>query len=265
MVSFSIITATYNAAAHLRHCFASVAAQTVPCEHIIVDGGSNDGTLVIIEKYAKQIRPIESGASFCPVTARYVTENDNGIYDALNKGIALATGDIIGILHADDFYPSSEILSRVVSAFAESEIDACYGDLLYVKEVKPEQFKTVRYWHSGPYSSERFKWGWMPPHPTFFVRRSVYEQFGRFNLEMGTAADYELMLRFMLKYDISCRYIPDILVHMRTGGVSNRSFRNRILANRYDKKAWDVNSLKPYPWTLALKPFRKIPQWFCRP
>ena len=123
----------------------------------------------------------------------------------------------------------------------------------------------VRYWKSGEYNPRKFYWGWMVPHPTFFVRREVYEKYGLFNLELGTAADYKLMLRFLLKHKISCIYIPEVLVTMRVRGVSNSSWVNRIRANRMDRKAWEVNGLKPYPWTLWMKPIRKMPQWFLRP
>ena len=122
-----------------------------------------------------------------------------------------------------------------------------------------------RYWRAGDYDAGRFYWGWMPPHPTFFVRRSVYEKHGLFNLELGSAADYELMLRFLLKNNVSTAYIPEVLVKMRMGGKSNASFMNRYRANRNDKLAWEVNGLRPYPWTFMLKPLRKIPQYIKRP
>jgi glycosyltransferase len=123
----------------------------------------------------------------------------------------------------------------------------------------------VRYWCSGTFQPQKFYWGWMPPHPTFYLRRSVYEKYGLFNLELGSAADYEIMLRFLLKHRIRVAYIPEVMVHMRTGGTSNASVGNRLRANRMDRKAWEVNGLRPYPWTLPAKPLRKIPQWFVRP
>jgi glycosyltransferase len=167
----------------------------------------------------------------------------------------------------------------VAAAFDDPLVEACYGDLFYVKEqgsrhelqdsggttqnskFKTPNFRVVRNWKSGEYSPERFYWGWMPPHPTFFVRRSLYERYGTFNLELGSAADYELMLRFLLKHEITTAYIPEVLVIMRTGGVSNVSLKNRLSANRMDRLAWQVNGLKPYPWTLFLKPIMKIPQF----
>jgi glycosyltransferase len=125
--------------------------------------------------------------------------------------------------------------------------------------------RIIRYWKSGDYNPRKFYWGWMPPHPTFFVRRWVYDKYGYFNLELGSAADYELMLRFLLKYGITTKYIPEVLIKMRVGGISNATVKNRIAANRMDRKAWEVNDLNPYPWTVLLKPLRKLPQWFMRP
>ena len=248
--SITIVTPTFQAANTLKYCLNSVAAQSVGVEHILIDGGSADGTLDIIRHNGKHL-------------AQVVSEPDQGVYDAMNKGIKLATGDIIGILNADDFYPSSDVLSLVLDAFSDPAIDACYGDLCYVDS--QDITRVVRYWVSGKYVLGKFYHGWMPPHPTFFVRRSVYERFGLFNLKMGSAADYEIMLRFLLKYKVHAVYIPHTLVHMRTGGVSNASLMNRLRANRMDREAWRVNDLQPRPWTLAMKPLRKLRQWFVQP
>ncbi len=174
----------------------------------------------------------------------------------------MATGDVIGILNADDFYPSDDVLAKVSAVFSDPKVEACYGDLKYVDPVNVN--KTVRYWKSGNYNQKKFYSGWMPPHPTFFVRRSIYEKYGAFNLDLGTAADYELMLRLLLKHGINAVYIPDVLVHMRTGGKSNLSLLNRLRANRMDRRAWSVNGLKPYLWTIPLKPLRKMSQWVMR-
>jgi len=246
MPILSLITATWNAADTLAHCLDSVAAQTVPVEHLLIDGGSSDGTLEIAERY-------HSGL------ARVVSEPDQGIYDAMNKGIALASGEVVGILNADDFYPHPQVLEQVLTRFENPAVGACYGDLRYVDG--EDVSRTVRFWHSGGFDAKKFYHGWMPPHPTFFVRRSVYERFGGFKLDLGSAADYELMLRFLLRHGVSASYIPEVLVHMRTGGVSNASLKNRLKANRNDRRAWEENSLKPYPWTLILKPLRKLGQW----
>ncbi|MBW2661229.1 MAG: glycosyltransferase, partial [Deltaproteobacteria bacterium] len=246
MVKLSIITTVLNSAATIRDCIESVHSQNQPVEHIIIDGGSTDGTLEIVEEYRSRL-------------SKVVSERDEGIYDGMNKGLRLATGDIIGLLNADDVYAGPDILTKVAKVFNEEHVDSCYGDLVYVHPHNME--KVIRYWHSGSYDVRQFYWGWMPPHPTFFVRRSVYERYGLFNLDLGSAADYELMLRFLVKHRITTAYIPEILVKMRSGGMSNASLKNRLLANRNDRLAWEVNGLKPYPWTLYLKPLRKVGQY----
>jgi len=254
MYKITIVTATLNSSATISTCLKSINSQSVSIEHIVKDGDSTDETLDIV----KQNSP----------NSIIISEPDNGIYDALNKGIKSANGDVIGILHADDLFASSKVLEKIAGVFSNKEIDSCYGDLIYIENEEVEgrikerkDFKVVRYWQSGEYDTQKFYRGWMPPHPTFFVRREVYEKYGLFNLELGTAADYELMLRFLLKHKISCAYIPEVLVKMRVGGVSNVSWYNRIQANKMDRKAWEINGLKPYPWTLWMKPIRKIPQW----
>lgn len=250
MPKISIITATYNVEQTVTACLKSLRQQTFPFEHLVIDGLSSDNT---IEKI-KDISP----------DSVIFSDKDNGLYDALNKGLKMATGEVIGMLHADDAYASVDVLSQVSEVLKNPKVDACYGDLLYVSESK-NQTKVVRYWRSGTFNLRKFYWGWMPPHPTFFVRKSVYAKYGFFNLNLGTAADYELMLRFLLKHRINTTYIPEVFVHMRTGGMSNASVNNRITANLMDRKAWEINGLKPYPWTIPLKPIRKIPQWWMRP
>ena len=247
-MKISIITATYNAAGTISDCIASVAGQNVDVdvEHMLVDGASSDQTVQIANDHPNYHGPV-------------ISEPDRGIYDAMNKGLRLAGGDVIGILNADDYYPSKDVLQKVAVAFSDPKVEACYGDLIYVNNLATD--KVVRYWKSGVFSPRKFYWGWMPPHPTFFVRRSVYERFGHFNLELGSAADYEIMLRFLLKNRVTTLYIPEVLVHMRTGGVSNASLRNRLKANRMDRKAWAVNGLRPRPWTIWAKPMRKLGQW----
>jgi glycosyltransferase len=272
----SIISAAFNAASTIADCLTSVKSQTIPVEHIIIDGASTDNSLELI----REISP----------HTNILSEPDNGIYDAMNKGLRLATGEVIGILNADDFYAAPDVLAKVAKVFENPEVDACYGDLVYVKEVGhgvnqgkerredgqfanrthipssfTQNFHILRYWKSGPFDPQKFYWGWMPPHPTFFVRRQVYEQYGLFNLNLGSAADYELMLRFLLKHRINVKYIPEVLVYMRAGGASNESLKARLKANRNDRAAWEVNGLRPYPWTILLKPARKISQYFLRP
>lgn len=238
---------TYNSSSTICDTVQSVISQTYPnLEYIIVDGVSNDDTLSVLQRYADS-------------NIKIVSEPDRGVYDAMNKGLTLAKGEIIGFLHADDIYAHSEIITKVAKVFESNVADSCYGDLVYVDREKPD--KIIRYWEAGLYDVRRFYQGWMPPHPTFFVRRSIYEMFGAFSLDMGTAADYELMLRFLLKHKTRAAYIPEIMVRMRTGGMSNATIKNRILANRMDRLAWKVNGLKPFPWTLLMKPLSKLSQF----
>jgi glycosyltransferase len=244
----SIITVCHNSETTIESAIQSVLGQDYVnnIEYIIVDGKSTDNTLSIIEKYHNRI-------------SKFLSEKDNGMYFALNKGIEMASGDIVGILNSDDFYPDEKIISRVVKEFKEKNCDSVYGDLQYVSRDNPE--KIIRHWKSKPYNEKLFLQGWMPPHPTFFVRRECYRKFGYFNTNFTISADYELMLRFLYKYKISSSYIPEVLVKMRTGGISNITLKSRIKANREDRLAWKVNGLKPGLFTLVLKPLSKLRQW----
>ena len=248
-VPISIVTATLNSVSTLDDCLKSLKNQTLSFEHIVVDGKSTDGTLELLKEYGSQITCL-------------ISESDNGIYDAMNKGIRSTSGDVIGILNADDYYADSRVLEKIAGVFEDKRIDSCYGDLDYVH--RQNTSRIVRRWRAGEFQKIRFYYGWMPPHPTFFVRRWVYERFGNFNLKLGSAADYELMLRFLLKNNITSVYIPEALVKMRVGGRSNASIKNRLIANRHDRIAWKINGLKPYPWTLTLKPLRKIGQYLVK-
>lgn len=245
----SIITATYNSAATVRDTFESVALQTYPdIEHIVVDGVSTDDTIAIANSY--------------PHIARIAVGKDKGIYDAMNKGIGLTTGEVVGILNSDDLYTGAEVIEKVMRLFADPLVDAVYGDLLYVNQ--KDTSKVVRTWKSGSFKRSNFYYGWMPPHPAFFVRKRVYDQYGDFSLALRTAADYEIMLRFLFKNKIEVRYLPEFLVKMRMGGASNASLSRRIKANREDRLAWQMNGLTPKFFTLALKPLRKINQFVIR-
>ena len=248
-MKISIITATYNSAATVRDTLSCIAAQQYSdIEHIIVDGLSVDNTLQVVKEF--------------PHVATVISEKDKGIYDAMNKGIGLSTGDIIGILNSDDFYNHSLVLQKVAKAFEDPAVDTVYGDLQYVRQ--DNTTVVTRTWKSGPYNKKSFYYGWMPPHPTFFVRRKMYEKAGLFRTELKSAADYELMLRMLVKHDATAAYIPEVLVKMRAGGVSNASLRNRVKANNEDKQAWKMNGLKPYMFTTYLKPVRKIFQFIKR-
>jgi glycosyltransferase len=242
----SIITTTYNSAETVEATIRSVLSQDhKDIEYIIIDGGSSDSTLSIVEKYKDRI-------------AKVVSEKDEGIYYALNKGISLATGDVVGLLHSDDFYVNEKVISKVAAAFAKG-VDSTYADLQYVSRENGE--KIIRHWKSGSYRDGIFLAGWMPPHPTFFLKRECYEKYGSFNTVLRSAADYELMLRMLHKNKISTAYIPEVLVKMRVGGKSNASLINRIKANKEDRLAWKLNNLEPGILTLTFKPLSKIRQY----
>lgn len=246
-MKISIITVVFNGVKTIDSCIKSVLSQDYPfIEYIVVDGNSSDGTQEVVRSFGDKIKI-------------FVSEPDKGIYDAMNKGISLASGEVIGLLNADDFYANAMVLSDVVKSIQATKAYACYGDLEYVDAT--DETTVTRKWIAGEYKSNSFLYGWMPPHPTFFVSRACYEKFGGFRLDLGSAADYELMLRIIHKSDIKPAYIPKVLVKMRAGGVSNNSVRNRWKANRNDKKAWQVNHLKPKFYTLILKPLRKISQF----
>jgi glycosyltransferase involved in cell wall biosynthesis len=243
----TVITAAYNSASTIRDTLESVVGQDYPyVEYVVIDGRSSDETLSIIKKYSNRITKI-------------ISEPDQGIYDAINKGIRAASGDIIAILHADDVYAHPQVLSRVVQTMQSNHVDAVYGDLLYVQRDHPD--KVVRHWKSGSYHHGRFLKGWMPPHPSFFLKLSCYEKHGTYTDKLFSAADYELMLRMLHKYRVSVAYLPEVLVRMRVGGVSNKSLKNRIRANREDREAWRMNGLHPGLLTLIRKPLSKLKQF----
>ncbi|MFC5408946.1 glycosyltransferase family 2 protein [Larkinella bovis] len=242
----SIITVVYNGAATIRDAIESVLSQTYPdIEYLVIDGHSKDNTTEIVRSYGSRI-------------TRFVSEPDKGLYDAMNKGIRLATGEVIGILNADDFYKHSQVVEKVVDLFKKKKCDAVYGDVIYVNPINTE--KIERDWKVGEYKEGDFLHGWMPPHPTCFIKRSVYERLGTYTLELKSSSDYELLLRFIHKHKIRISYLAETLVTMRSGGVSNATLKNRWRANREDRQAWRINGLRPYFYTLLLKPLRKIGQ-----
>lgn len=243
----SIITIAYNSAATIEDTIRSVASQNYhDIEYIIVDGASKDNTLNIVKSFGTKI-------------SKLVSEKDKGIYDAMNKGVMLATGDIIGILNSDDFYADDFVISDVVKEFQKTSCDGLYADLVYVNRELSD--KVVRTWKAGDYRHGQFLSGWMPPHPTFFVKKNCYEKYGTYTLELRSAADYELMLRFIHKHQIPLTYLPRVITKMRTGGQSNVSIMNRIKANMEDRKAWKMNGLHPNFMTLTRKPVSKILQF----
>lgn len=248
MLRISIITVCYNSAETIEETLQSVTSQDYPSiEYILIDGSSTDDTLKIIHQYKEKISLI-------------LSEKDEGIYFALNKGITLATGDVVAILHADDFYADKSVISRVMQAFQMHAVDTVYSDLQYVDRYHSD--KIIRNWKAGNYDPALFLKGWMPPHPAFFIRKKCYDTFGNFNTLLKSSADYELMLRMLYKYKCSAFYIPEVLVKMRVGGQSNKSLGNRIRANREDKKAWKLNGLTPAFFTFIYKPLSKLKQFF---
>lgn len=244
----SIITVVFNNCATIASALDSVLGQRYDdIELIVIDGASTDGTREVLARYESRI-------------AVLVSERDAGMYDALNKGISLATGDVIGFLHADDLLADGDALARVAAAMADTSIDAVYGDLVYVRKDDPSH--VLRTWNAGGFAPEKLNLGWMPPHPTFYARRSIYERLGNFDTTFRIAADYDCMLRF-LKAGIRVRYMPHLQVRMRVGGASNRSLANIVRKSREDFRALRKNEIGAVV-ALVCKNFRKLPQFFFR-
>jgi glycosyltransferase involved in cell wall biosynthesis len=250
-MKISIITVCRNAEATLEEAIHSVAAQDYANrEHIVVDGGSRDGTMAILERNKHTL-------------ARFVSEPDGGIYDAMNKGIALATGDVIGFLNADDCYAHAGVLSRIAAQFATPEVEACYADLVYVDQHDPG--RVVRYWKSRDYVDGMFDSGWMPAHPTFYVRRDVYSRYGGYDTQYRLQSDFELTLRMLAVHHVRAVYVPETWVRMRTGGATNRSIRNVIRGNLEAYHAARKNGLAVTPLFMVRKVLSRVRQFISRP
>jgi len=248
-LKISIITATYNSESTLAATLASLDEQTYSdVEHIIIDGGSSDETKNIALQHGAKI-------------AKFVSEPDAGIYSALNKGISHATGNYIGFLHSDDEFSYPDAVSDMVRKINETQADAVYGDLVYVSRKNTKMI--LRYWKSGEFSRRKLMRGWMPPHPTFYMKRELYEQFGGFDLQFDISADYELLLRYLWKHKISISYLPKILVEMKVGGKSNSSLENIYKKTKEDILSMKANQL-PVPMAIAMKNLSKIPQLYRR-
>jgi glycosyltransferase len=295
----TLITACFNSVATIGRTLESVAAQVggFELEHVIQDGGSTDGTVERVAEYTRTARH-----RVAPVSAK-----DAGFYDAINRGVARATGDVIGLINADDWLADEQVLRDVVGLFlAEAAIDAVYADLDYVRieaggqaetDIRkggtrcphrvpdrtlanqpdgdiglhremghegwwvPPPHRVVRHWVAGRQGKSSFRNGWMPPHPTVYVRRAVYERVGGYRLDLGTAADYEWMVRAFEQHRIRAAYLPRVTVKMLDGGQSNVTWHARLLANRSDRRAWSLNGLTPAPWFAVAKPLRKLPQF----
>jgi len=250
-MKISIITVCYNAAGTIGDTLDSVAAQDhADIEHIVVDGGSTDSTMEIVRSKARRV-------------SAWLSEPDRGIYDAMNKGIAMTTGEIVGTLNADDVYADDTVLSQVADVFADPAVDACYADLVYVEQHDPT--KIIRYWKSRSYQDGLFERGWMPAHPTFFVRRKVYEQLGGFDLNYPRQADFDLTMRFLAVHKIKSVYVPRIWVKMRVGGVSNDSIVGVIKGNIEAYQSCRKNGLSVSSLFIPRKIISRIPQFFVRP
>lgn len=245
MLKISIITVAYNSEKTIRETLQSIARQTYPnIEHIVVDGGSVDGTMDIVRGF-KHIKKV-------------VSEKDYGIYDGMNKGLALASGDIVGFLNSDDMYADDMVIERIANVFELKNVESLYSDLSFFSGTENN---ITRVWNAGLIKRKRFLFGWMPPHPTFFAKKSVYDRFGGFDINFRQSADYELMLRLLYRHGISAHYLMGTSVKMRMGGASNASLGNRWKANREDRFAWSKNALKPHFYTIWMKPLAKLEQF----
>lgn len=245
-MKISVVTAVLNRHATIGAALDSVSGQTfADVEHIIQDGGSRDGTLDIIND--------RSG----PQT-HLLSEPDAGIYDAINRGIRRASGDVIGLMHSDDHFASPHVLSKMASALEEPDIDGIYGDLTYVSGSDPG--RVIRYWRAGDYEPSRLRKGWMPPHPTLYLRREVFDRLGLYDTTFRIAADYDAMLRYLVKGRIRLAYIPEVLICMRVGGESNRSLGRILRKSREDYRAIRRNGVGGLG-TLAIKNTSKLRQF----
>ncbi len=244
-MKISIITITYNSAKTVQRALASVQGQTyADIEHIIVDGASTDGTKEVIESYVK-LHP----------NVRWVSEKDEGIYNAINKGIRMATGDVIGFLHSDDVLFAPDSIEHIAAAFASTGADVVYGDLQYCRGNR-----VVRHWESNAFNTRSLKYGWMPPHPTVYVRKTVYDQVGEYDEWFRISADYDMMLR-IFSAGYKTHYIPEVIVSMEIGGASNKNTKARLSKTQEDYIALKKNHIGAGYLTVACKQLRKVRQF----
>lgn len=245
-MKISIVTVCYNSAATIADTLKSVAAQDYPgIEHICVDGLSKDNTVEIIKSF--------------PHVAKCVSEKDSGLYNAINKGVQMATGDVVGVLHSDDFFPSNDVISTVAKAFGENDVDAVYGDIAFVSPNKLQ--KIVRLYSSARFTPKKFAYGYMPAHPSFYLKKKCYDQHGLYHEDYKIAADYELLMRMIYTHKISYKYIDKIFVYMRTGGVSNQTFKSRYVLNKEIVRACKENGVSTNMAVLSFKYLRKIGEY----
>ena len=252
-MKITIITVTFNSTSVINDCLESVKSQKYNnIEHVIIDGASTDGTLTLLENKREQFKTL-------------ISEPDKGIYHAMNKGIEIASGDIIGFLNSDDFYSNDEVISKVAKEFEKDpNLDICYADLIYVDQKNTK--KTIRYFKSSEYKKGLFAKGWCPPHPTFFVRQSLYKKFGNFDLSYRFASDVDLMMRFLEIKKIKSCYIPEVWIKMRMGGVTNKSIKNILIQNKeiiksFNKNKIQINLLKFFTYKI----FSRLVQRFKKP
>lgn len=246
-MTISIITATYNSAKTVADTFESVLGQTYKdIDYWVIDGGSTDGTLDIIRRY----EPMFGGRM------HYISEKDRGIYDAMNKGLSHCSGDVVGILNSDDYYTDNGVLEDVKNVFASNDVDSVYGDIHFINEGNPD--KIVRYYSSAMFRPFWLRFGFMPAHPSFYAKREVFEKYGNYSLDYKIASDYDMMVRLFYRHSISYKYIKRDFVTMRTGGISTKSIRNRMLITKEDVKACRVYGLYTNKFMISLKYLYKI-------
>ncbi|MEZ4526824.1 MAG: glycosyltransferase family 2 protein [Desulfobacterales bacterium] len=236
-MKISLITVCRNSASTIENCIQSATNQNYPhLEYIIMDGGSTDGTVDIIKKYQNRI-------------TYWISEKDRGIFHAMNKGLQRASGDIIGFINADDFFASDDVLSEISAALENTDYDGVYSDLIYVDQHDAD--RTVRYWKSGEFSKKKMRFGWFPPHPTLYFRKSVYDRLGFFDDRMKMAADYDLMVRFLYQGNLRMKYLPFVSAKMRMGGVSNRNITSIIRSLKEFAGVWKKNGLQKPPFLIS--------------
>jgi len=236
---------SFNSEKYIKYMVESVISQTYkPIEFIVVDGGSKDKTLDIIKNFKNKIDVL-------------ISEPDKGVFDALNKGIKVATGEIIGWLGSEDFFPNDRIVEAVIHQFGKRDIDICWGDLVYIER---DNNKIKRFWRSSNYKKGKFKFGWQLPHFSSFIKKEIFEKYGYFNINLKISSDYELFLRFLEKHNIKSHYIPKVLMVMRTGGQSNKNIRNVLKGNYECYLAWKFNKMNIFPFYFLTKPIYKFLQ-----
>lgn len=246
MMKVSIITVVYNNATEIRSAIESVLSQSYQhIEYIVIDGDSTDGTLDIIKSYNLKI-------------GVFISEKDKGLYDAMNKGIMRATGDIIGFLHSDDIFENEHVIANIVESFQKNDCDAVYGDLVYVS--KHDASKIIRYWKSDVFDIKKFIHGWMPAHPTLYIRHKIYQQYGLFDITFKISADYDFIIRTLGSGKLNCVYLPIIITRMRTGGASNKSLKNIRRKSSEDLRALKKNNMGGW-YTLCAKNISKLKQF----